>query len=151
MTAMTSTRTLAAVMTSAAIAATLSTLGSAAAPRFFDDDPIWVEHESENATGITPLEIDLVTDLAYNMVSGSKNVPVRAQNVNSVDEVPDSSWFSNRAGRTVLTEADVTRGPDRTDGPARGTWTVSSSKSDGVTPGFTVKDSTGQRWFIKFD
>ena len=152
MTAMTSTRTIAAVMTSVAIAATLSTLGSAAAPRFFDDDPIWVEHETENASSLTPLDIDLVTDLAYNMVSGSTSgIPVRAQNVNSVDEVPDSSWFTNRAGRVALTEADITRGPNRTDGPAPGTWTVSSSKSDGVTPGFTVKDSTGQRWFLKFD
>ena len=42
MTAKTSTRTIAAVMTSVAMAATLSTLGSAAAPRFFDDDPVWV-------------------------------------------------------------------------------------------------------------
>src|SRR3954465_7153687 len=152
MTAMTSTRTLAAVMTSVAIAATLSTLGSAAAPKFFDDDPIWVEHDTENASSVTPLEIDLVTDLAYNMVSGStRNVPVRAQNVNSVGEVPDSTWFTHRAGRMPLTEADITRGPNRTDGPAPGTWTVSSSKSDGVTPGFTVKDSTGQRWFLKFD
>jgi len=152
MTAMTSTRTIAAVMTSVAVAAALSALGSAAAPKFFDDDPVWVEHDTENAAGITPLEVDLVTDLAYNMVSGSNhNAPVRAQNVNSIDEVPDSSWFTNRAGRITLTEADVARGPDRTDGPAPGTWTVSSSKSDGVTPGFTVKDSTGQRWFIKFD
>jgi len=152
MTAKTSARTIVAVMTSVAIAATLSTLGSAAAPRFFDDDPVWVEHDTENAKGITPLEVDLVTDLAYNMVYGSSNAaPVRAQNVNSVDEVPDSSWFTNRAGRLALTEEDITRGPNRTDGPAPGTWTVSSSKSDGVTPGFTVKDSTGQRWFIKFD
>ena len=42
-------------------------------------------------------------------------------------------------------------GPDTSDGPAPGTWTVTSSKSDGVTPGFTVKDSPGQRWFLKFD
>jgi hypothetical protein len=28
---------------------------------------------------------------------------------------------------------------------------VTSSKSDGVTPGFTVKDANGQRWFLKFD
>ena len=67
MTAKTSARTIVAVMTSVAIAATLSTLGSAAAPRFFDDDPVWVEHDTENASGITPLEVDLVTDLAYNM------------------------------------------------------------------------------------
>ena len=66
----------------------------------------------------------------------------RAQNLNTVDEVPDSSWFTNRAGHRPLTPEDVASGPDTSDGPAPGTWTITSSKSDGVTPGFTVKDST---------
>ena len=103
------------------VATTLSTLGSAAAPRFFDDDPVWVERDTENAAGIAPLEVDLVTDLAYNIILGSTpQAAVRAENVNSVDEVPDSSWFTNRAGRLPLTADDVARGPDRTNGPAPG-------------------------------
>ena len=65
--------------------------------------------------------------------------------------MPDSSWFTNRAGHRRLTPEDVAKGPDTSDGPAPGTWTITSSKSDGVTPGFTVKDATGQRWFLKFD
>lgn len=146
------TRLGAAVAAGAAIAAALSTLGSAATPRFFDDDPVWVERDSENAAGIQPLEVDLVTDLATNLVLGSKDPElVRAKNVNSVDEVPDSSWYTNRIGRLPLTPEEVGLGPDRTTGPARGRWTITSSKSDGVTPGFTVKDETGQRWFLKFD
>jgi hypothetical protein len=28
---------------------------------------------------------------------------------------------------------------------------VTASKSDGVTPGFTITDATGERWFLKFD
>ena len=65
--------------------------------------------------------------------------------------MPDSSWFTNRAGHRRLTPEDVAKGPDTSDGPAPGTWTITSSKSDGVTPGFTVKDAAGQRWFLKFD
>src|SRR6185295_11394939 len=38
-----------------------------------------------------------------------------------------------------------------TSGPATGPWTVTASKSDGVTPGFTIKDANGERWFLKFD
>ncbi|HUR34987.1 MAG TPA: hypothetical protein VM032_14390 [Vicinamibacterales bacterium] len=152
MTTITRTRTLAAAASAAAIAIALSTSGSAAAPRFFDDDPVWMDKDSENAAGLAPLEVDLVTDLAVNIIAGSApRIPVRAANLNTVDEVPDSSWFTNRAGRVALSAADVTRGPDRTSGPAPGPWTVSSSKSDGVTPGFTVKDSMGRRWFLKFD
>jgi hypothetical protein len=152
MTILTTRRTVAAALSAAAIATTLATLGSAAAPRFFDDDPVWVERDTQNASGITPLDVDLFTDLAYNVaVGGERRMAGRAGNVNSVDEVPDSSWFTNRVGHVPLTASDVARGPDRTAGPTPGPWTISSSKSDGVTPGFTVKDGTGQRWFLKFD
>jgi hypothetical protein len=50
-----------------------------------------------------------------------------------------------------MTADEIANGPDTSSGPATGTWTVTSSKSDGVTPGFTVKDAAGQRWFLKFD
>ncbi|MEQ1908081.1 MAG: hypothetical protein ABMA15_04620 [Vicinamibacterales bacterium] len=152
MTIITRSRTIATAVSAVALATALSTLGSAAAPRFFNDDPVWVEHDTQNATSITPIEVDLTTDLAYNfIVGGEPRNAVRAQNVNSVDEVPDSSWFTNRVGRLPLSAEDVARGPNRTNGPAAGIWIVTSSKSDGVTPGFTVKDAEGQRWFLKFD
>lgn len=135
-----------------ALASGLTLHGAATAPRFYSDDPIWVDRPTQDAAGIKTDEVDLVVDLAYNLLTGEPPAtPVRAQNVNTVDEVPDSAWFTNRLGRRTLTPGDIARGPNRTSGPEPGTWTVSSSKSDGVTPGFTVKDSTGQRWFLKFD
>ncbi|MGC4080999.1 MAG: hypothetical protein QM736_02535 [Vicinamibacterales bacterium] len=152
MTNITRNRTFAAGVSAVALATTLSTFGSAAAPRFFDDDPVWAERDTESAAHLKLLEVDLVTDLAVNLITGSAPTnPVRAQNVNTVDEVPDSSWFTNRAGFAPITAADVRRGPDRTNGPSPGSWTITSSKSDGVTPGFTVKDADGRRWFLKFD
>jgi hypothetical protein len=125
----------------------------AAAPKFFDDDPLWLAPDSQDASNVQPWTIDLVVDLAFNMFGhpGDPARGVRARNVNTVDEVPDSSWFTNRAGRVRLTAADLARGPNTTNGPAPGTWTVTSAKSDGVTPGFTIRDSTGQIWFLKFD
>ena len=50
-----------------------------------------------------------------------------------------------------MTVEDVAKGPDTGDGPAPGKWTIASGKSDGITPGFTILDSAGDRWFIKFD
>ena len=41
--------------------------------------------------------------------------------------------------------------PIRGSGPAPGTWTITSRKSEGVTPGFTIRDSTGEIYWIKFD
>ncbi|MFN7980971.1 MAG: hypothetical protein U0Q11_03860 [Vicinamibacterales bacterium] len=146
------TRSLAAGLSLVATTAALSAIGSASAPRFFNDDPVWIERDTQSARHIPMLEVDLVTDLAVNIVNGAKTItPVRAGNINSVGEVPDSSWFTNRAGFRPISAVDVARGPDRTSGPAAGTWTITSSKSDGVTPGFTVKDAEGRKWFLKFD
>ncbi len=75
-----------------------------------------------------------------------------AANVNSLDEVPNSSWFTNRIGIRPLTPEDVARGPARDDGPDRtAPWTISSAKTEGVTPGFNIKDARGQAYLIKFD
>jgi hypothetical protein len=135
-----------------AAAATTTIMVSASSPKFYADDPVWSERDTQDASTMKPLEVDLFVDLASNIVKGSRVLnPGRAKNINTVDEVPDSSWFTNRLGRSALTPEDLTAGPNRDAGPAAGTWTVTSSKSDGVTPGFTVKDANGQRWFLKFD
>ena len=122
-------------------------------PKFFADDPVWREHDTRDASNMQPREIDVFYDTAENLFSspGDGTPNVRAQNVNTVDEVPDSSWYVNRAGRVSLTTDTLLKGPDTTDGPAPGQWTVVSAKKDGVTPGFTIRDSAGVVWFIKVD
>ncbi|MEQ1757690.1 MAG: hypothetical protein ABL986_05185 [Vicinamibacterales bacterium] len=135
-----------------ALVASTTAPGTAAEPKFLPGDPIRVEHDTEDASGMKPLEVNLFVDFVYNIVTGRAPVQAgRAGNINTIDEVPDSSWFTNRAGTQPLTAALVTQGPNTSAGPTPGTWTISSSKSDGVTPGFTIKDASGQRWFLKFD
>jgi len=46
-----------------AIATVLTMAGSAAAPRFYDDDPIWNERDTQDASSMKPLEIDEQVDL----------------------------------------------------------------------------------------
>ena len=122
-------------------------------PKFFPDDPVWRQHDTRDASSMQPRDIDVFYDTAENLFSspGDTTPNVRAQNVNTVDEVPDSSWYVNRAGRMPLTAEALLKGPDTTDGPAAGQWTVVSAKKDGVTPGFTIRDSAGVVWFIKVD
>jgi hypothetical protein len=142
----------AAILGTLAAAAAATMLASAASPKFYDDDPVWVERATQDAAGIKPLEVDLGVDLGYNVLKVTVVAsPVRARNVNTVGEVPDSSWFTNRVGLRPLTPEEIATGPNTSAGPAPGKWTITSSKSDGVTPGFTVKDANGERWFLKFD
>jgi hypothetical protein len=133
-----------------ALAGTMLT--SAATPKFYADDPVWIERDTQDASSIEPLEVDLFVDLTSNLVAGRQIAGVRrAGNINTVGEVPSSSWFTNRLGHRPMSPQEIAKGPNTTEGPAEGAWTITSSKSDGVTPGFTVKDSRGQRWFLKFD
>jgi hypothetical protein len=130
-----------------------ATGGRAATPKFFHDDPIAVMVDSQDASNVTKRDIDLVYDTLENLLTkpGDPTANVRAQNVSTIDEVPDSSWFTNRLGAVPMTVDELLKGPDTTNGPQSGSWTVIAAKVDGVTPGFTVSDASGQVWFLKFD
>jgi hypothetical protein len=127
----------------------------AASPRFFSDDPIWRDPESQDASKTQAVDVSDQFDLIENSLLGAgEELDQRALNINTVDEVPDSSWFTNRIGSRAsgpLDVAAIARGPDTGTGPAAGRWTITSRKSEGVTPGFTIKDSTGEIYWIKFD
>jgi hypothetical protein len=123
-------------------------------PRFYNDDPITQVADTQDASSARPKSVNLIYDEASNLFGspGDPDMNRRAMSINTIDEVPDSSWFTNRIiGGAPMSAADVARGPDTGNGPAPGKWTLASGKSDGITPGFTILDSKGDRWFIKFD
>ena len=71
----------------------LTAFAGASQPTFLPDDPIAVEHDTEDASGMPAFETSLFVDFVYNIVTGRPPVaPGRARNVNTIDEVPDSSW-----------------------------------------------------------
>jgi hypothetical protein len=74
-----------------------------------------------------------------------------ALDINEFDEVPDSTWFTNRLGRTPMTAEQVVAGPNTSDGPADGALTIISGKAEGATPGVVLRDTAGVVWFVKFD
>ncbi|HVH57437.1 MAG TPA: hypothetical protein VM791_14345 [Vicinamibacterales bacterium] len=124
-----------------------------ATPRFYRDDPMQREPESQDASQVQKWDIDLFWDLAENMFGhpGDPALNQRARNVNSIDEVPDSNWFTNRILARPLTVEEAARGPLTGSGPAPGTWTVIGPKQSGYAPGFTIKDAKGELWFVSFD
>ena len=126
---------------------------SAQTRRFYPDDPIWREPVTQDVKTAVRYEPDLAYQTIENLFlrPGDPVVGQRAKNINTVDEVPDGAYFVNRAGRAPLTPALVARAANVDNGPAPGKWTVVSAKSDGVTPGFTIRDARDQLWFVKFD
>ena len=82
---------------------------------------------------------------------GGNPVPPAA-NVNALDEVPNSSWFTNRIGLFPMTPDAAAQGPTRDGGPDRSEkLTISAAKTQGVSPGFRLKDRRGHEYFIRFD
>jgi hypothetical protein len=138
------------------VAATVVCAGAAVStqsPRFFSDDPIATEPDTEDASGAQPTDIGLAYDLSYNIFVTKERTPSnkRARNINTVDEVPDSSWFTNRIGSRAVTVDDIVRGPNVGPAPAPEKWVIIREKSAGFAPGFTALDASGETWFISFD
>ncbi len=121
--------------------------------KFYDDDPIDREPETQDASGVQEWDIDLFYDLAENLFGrpGDSTPNVRARNINTIDEVPDSSWFTNRVLARPVSIDETVRGPLTGTGPAPGTWSVIRPKQSGFAPGFTMRDVKGETWFVSFD
>src|SRR3954453_5335679 len=132
-----------------AAAAVVSTSG----PRFYDDDPIAREPESGDAKGAKELGIGLFYEYATNLFVNAERKPsnTKAGNVNTVDEVPDSGWFTNRIAAAPITDAQLARGVNSDTAPSPEQWTLLREKSAGTNPGFTARDGNCQTWFLQFD
>ena len=126
---------------------------STSGPRFYDDDPIAREPESQDASQAQPTEIGLMFELSYNLFVTANHQPSnkRALNVNTIDEVPDSSWFNNHIGASGVTAAQIATGPATGAPPSPERWVIIREKSGGANPGFTARDANGETWFLAFD
>jgi hypothetical protein len=135
-----------------AIAIALGAMGAGAnGVKFFPDDPITRDPETQDASGVSKTRVSPTYDLVENTFGDAGDEErKRAVNVNTIGEVPDSSWFTNRAGSRPVSIDEIVRGPDRGTGPA-GRWEITGIKTEGVTPGFTIRDETGEIYWIKFD
>lgn len=134
-------------------AALVAAGGRANGPRFFPDDPIQVDPEVLDASGVAPRDLSDPYDFLENtFFENGERADIRAVNVNTADEVPNSSWYTQRLGTaTVLSIQDIIRGPYTGQPPQPGIWTIIAGKTEGITPGLTVKDPTGTVYFVKFD
>ncbi|MDD5084906.1 MAG: hypothetical protein PHE61_02540 [Candidatus Omnitrophica bacterium] len=82
-----------------------------------------------------------------------KGIETLALDVNSYDEVPDSTFFTNRQGRERMTAEALRHGscPGEVGPSAERPWTVIKGKSLGKARGFLVKDGRGNKYLLKFD
>lgn len=127
-----------------------------AGPKFYADDPIWRWPDPVPAPAniIHSRKINELYDFITNSVAppGARNgvVPPPARAMNTLGEVPDSAWYTNRHRRGRMSLEELRRGPARGNEPVF-PWQVAGAKAEGVTPGFTIVDAHDRRYLVKVD
>jgi hypothetical protein len=78
--------------------------------------------------------------------------PQRALGINALDEVPDSTWFTNRIGVRDLTLDELRTGPNEVGSPElHRPWTVHRTKPGAAEVGLFITDARGIKFLLKFD
>lgn len=121
--------------------------------KFFPDDPIRRDHDDLTIDRPGEIELSPTYDVLENTFSNHSDGPIpRALNINTLGEVPDSSWFTNRLGIRDISIEDLVRGPNRVGPPdTASTLSIVAAKQGGITPGFTMRDRRGNVYYVKFD
>jgi len=128
-----------------------------------DTDPIPMPEKNE--PGIVPYALDSFVARPFSRFwhpgrffrwVGTGDHVLPAANINTLDEVVNSTWFTNRIGLRPLGPVELGLGPatgtHREEGPDRsGPWTIIGAKTAGVAPGFRIRDGLGAVWLLKFD
>ena len=125
--------------------------GPCQAKKFLDDDPLLKDPAPVAVTAAQPRKISDIYDFLYHSFGWHpQEGPSLA--VNTLGEVPDSAWYTNRHVSRRMSEAELVRGPGNHRPPdVSGKWRIISAKTDGVTPGFMIEDATGSRFLLKLD
>jgi hypothetical protein len=127
------------------------------ARKFYRDDPLEKEPPPLN---VQQAKYRRISD-AYDLLAGvltrrgeqkTKARSIPAQAINTLGEVPDNAWYTNRHYYHPMSVEELVRGPgDQNPPDATGPLTVVSAKTEGVTPGFVMEDARGRRYQVKFD
>ncbi len=135
-----------------AVLVVLAAAAPCTAQVFLPDDPIWEDPDQLNMPAPEPWSVNDYYDFWINTFGSPGEYNGPALNVNTLGEVPNSSWYTNRHYRRQLTPAELRSGANSAAGPdAEAPWHVVSAKTEGKTTGLEIEDARGDRYLLKFD
>jgi hypothetical protein len=131
------------------LAFALASIGTCAAQQFLPDDPLTRTPEVAPVGKTNAQDINALYDFAHNSFRYKNRNETESLGINTLGEVPDSSWFTNRDIGSLSVEA-VKRGA-RVHGGPEPPYTVVAAKTEGVSTGFRIRDGRGLLYFVKAD
>ena len=122
-------------------------------PKFRPDDPLTADNDRAVDVGTLPErdDSDIYDFLEHSFMGPGSRDDIPALNVNTIDEVPDSSWFTNRFANGLPAHDALARGPDTLPSLDISGWPVAEGKGEGATPGFRLRGPDGELYQLKFD
>lgn len=125
--------------------------------RFHNRPPAW-KVDDRRPVSTAPEErrevtiLDSFDSASYRRIMRALELPdpTPALDINSLGEVPDSTWFTNRIGRRDMSAEEVGRGSGGGPDLSR-PLSIQKSLTGGTTPGFLVEDAGGLRFLAKLD
>ncbi len=124
--------------------------------RFADADPVWDLHD--RTPGPMPHSTRYIrADYYFKVLVRRPAVKifdyaplVRSKDVNSLDHVPASSWYTPRMGYQSISPAEILNGLKQIGPPVLPVRVV-RAKHTGLNPGFVIADSRDLLYLVKFD
>ncbi|MEX0822158.1 MAG: hypothetical protein WD021_08445 [Rhodothermales bacterium] len=125
---------------------------SAGAQVFRPDDPIGVDPDRLDMPAPEPREISEYFNAWIHIVGDPGSYEGKAANVNTLGDVPSSSWYEPRHYWHRMTPEELRRGPNEGDGPdAAGTWHVTRAQLDEETVRIEMVDVRGDAYVLTLD
>jgi len=119
------------------------------AQQFLPDDPLTRTPEVAAVPKTDVQDINALYDFAHNSFRYRSHGATESLGINTLGEVPDSSWFTNRDIGSLSIEALKKGG--RVHGAPQSPYTVVAAKTEGVSTGFRIRDARGLLYFVKAD
>jgi hypothetical protein len=119
------------------------------AQQFLPDDPLTRIPEVSAVQKTDVQDINALYDFAHNSFHYKNRVATESLGINTLGEVPDSSWFTNRD--TSSLSIDAVKKGGRVHGGPQPPYTVVAAKTEGVSTGFRIRDARGLLYFVKAD